>query len=335
MAIAADAALTTPTISWANPASIVYGTALSSRSSTRRPASPGRSPTPRPPAPSSGGQRPGALGQLRAHRYRRLHGATATATISVAQATPTISWANPASIVYGTALSATQLDATASVPGTFTYTPAVGTVLEAGNGQTLSVSFVPTDTDRLHDGHGHGDDQRGAGHADDHLGQPGQHRLRHGAEHARSSTRRPACPGPSPTPRPSAPSSRRATARRSRSASCPPIPTDYTDATATATINVAQATPTISWANPASIVYGTALSSAQLDATASVPGTFTYTPAAAPSSRRATARRSRSASCPPTPPITRTPRPRRRSTWRRPRPRSAGPTRPASSTAPR
>ena len=60
--------------------------------------------------------------------------------------TPTISWANPANIVYGTALSATQLDATASVPGTFTYTPAAGTVLNAGNNQTLSVAFAPTDT---------------------------------------------------------------------------------------------------------------------------------------------------------------------------------------------
>ena len=39
-----------------------------------------------------------------------------------------------------------QLDATANVPGTFIYTPAAGTVLGAGNDQTLSVSFTPTDT---------------------------------------------------------------------------------------------------------------------------------------------------------------------------------------------
>src|SRR6185437_2532952 len=54
-------------------------------------------------------------------------------------------WANPAGISYGTVLSATQLNATASVPGTFVYSPAAGTVLPAGNGQTLSVSFTPTD----------------------------------------------------------------------------------------------------------------------------------------------------------------------------------------------
>ena len=45
------------------------------------------------------------------------------------------------------------------------------------------------------------------------------------------------------------------------------------------------ATPSITWISPASIDYGTALSSAQLDATASfdgsgVAGTFAYTPAA-------------------------------------------------------
>jgi hypothetical protein len=63
-----------------------------------------------------------------------------------AKATPTITWANPASIVYGTPLGSAQLDATASVPGTFAYTPAAGTILNVGNNQTLSVTFAPTDT---------------------------------------------------------------------------------------------------------------------------------------------------------------------------------------------
>ena len=67
-------------------------------------------------------------------------------TINVQKAIPVLTWANPADITYGTALDATQLDATASVPGTFVYTPAPGTVLSAGAGQTLSVTFTPTDT---------------------------------------------------------------------------------------------------------------------------------------------------------------------------------------------
>src|SRR6185436_15392199 len=41
---------------------------------------------------------------------------------------PAVTWANPADIAYGAALSATQLNATASVPGTFVYTPPAGTV---------------------------------------------------------------------------------------------------------------------------------------------------------------------------------------------------------------
>jgi hypothetical protein len=42
-------------------------------------------------------------------------------------------------------LSATQLNATANVSGTFSYTPALGTVLEVGT-RELSVTFTPTNT---------------------------------------------------------------------------------------------------------------------------------------------------------------------------------------------
>jgi len=65
---------------------------------------------------------------------------------NVAKATPTITWENPADITSGTALGGTQLNATASVEGNFLYTPAAGTVLDVGTGQTLSVEFAPTDT---------------------------------------------------------------------------------------------------------------------------------------------------------------------------------------------
>ena len=98
------------------------------------------------------------------------------------KATPVITWANPADIVYGTALGATQLNATTTVPGTFVYTPAAGTVLSAGAAQTLSVTFTPTDaanyttaTQAVAINVAQGD----AGH---HLGDAGRHRLRHRAE---------------------------------------------------------------------------------------------------------------------------------------------------------
>jgi hypothetical protein len=71
--------------------------------------------------------------------------ATTTVTVGSSKITPTITWSNPASIIYGTALSGTQLNATASVPGSFAYSPASGTVLSAGAGQPLSVTFTPTD----------------------------------------------------------------------------------------------------------------------------------------------------------------------------------------------
>jgi len=64
---------------------------------------------------------------------------------TVNKGTPAITWALPAPIVYGTALSAAQLDATSTVSGTFTYSPAAGAVLGAGT-QTLNVTFTPTDS---------------------------------------------------------------------------------------------------------------------------------------------------------------------------------------------
>jgi hypothetical protein len=114
---------------------------------------------------------------------------------------PILSWQQPQPIVYGTALSATQLNAAASVAGSFTYNPPAGTVLGAGP-QTLSVTFTPTDT------------------------------------------------------------------------------TDYVTATAPVTLTVKQATPVVSWATPVEIVAGTPLSSTQLNASANVPGQFSYNPAA-------------------------------------------------------
>ena len=64
---------------------------------------------------------------------------------------PKLTWPNPAAIPYGALLSATQLNATATynstnVPGVFTYSPTVGTLLSAGSNQVLSVTFTPTDT---------------------------------------------------------------------------------------------------------------------------------------------------------------------------------------------
>lgn len=64
----------------------------------------------------------------------------------------TVSWSAPADIYTGTALSSTQLNATAtdrdgnSVAGTFTYRPPSGTVLPVGEDHPLAVVFTPDDT---------------------------------------------------------------------------------------------------------------------------------------------------------------------------------------------
>ena len=74
--------------------------------------------------------------------------------MTVNKATPKITWAKPAAITYGTPLSPTQLNATAtdvngkSMSGTFNYNPPATVVPIAGT-TPLSVSFVPDDTNYL------------------------------------------------------------------------------------------------------------------------------------------------------------------------------------------
>jgi hypothetical protein len=72
--------------------------------------------------------------------------AVATAAYTINQpATPIITRPVPGSVMYGTSLGGSQLNATANVPGTVVYSPAAGAVLGAGT-RTLSVTFTPTDT---------------------------------------------------------------------------------------------------------------------------------------------------------------------------------------------
>ncbi|MGA3127081.1 MAG: MBG domain-containing protein [Candidatus Korobacteraceae bacterium] len=154
-----------PTVTWANPANITYGTALSgtqlnATSSWTVGGVTGPVAGTFTYTPAAGTVLAAGNGQVLQVLFLATDDADyvavhTTVTINVAQATPTITWATPAGITYGTALSGTQLNATSSwtvggtagpVAGTFTYTPPLGQVLPAGNGQTLSVSFAPTDT---------------------------------------------------------------------------------------------------------------------------------------------------------------------------------------------
>ena len=135
----------TPAIKWATPATISYGTALSAMQLNASALVPG-----------SFAYSPAAGEVLAAGTHtlsvtftpkNTVNEAVTEATVklTVAKATPIITWQTPAAIPYGSLLSAAQLNAAALVPGTFVYTPAAGTVLAAGR-QTLSVTFAPTDT---------------------------------------------------------------------------------------------------------------------------------------------------------------------------------------------
>ena len=202
------------TITWPTPAPIAYGTPLTA---TQLDASSGGVAGVFLYAPPAGTVLPAGVQTLSVNFSPTdiIDFATVAANVqlTVNQAIPTIAWPTPAPITYGTPLSATQLNATASgvngggLAGAFVYTPAAGTVLAAGV-QTLTVTFTPAD------------------------------------------------------------------------------PTNYTAATATVQLTVNKPSTSITWATPAAITYGTPLSAAQLDASASgVPGgglagAFVYTPAA-------------------------------------------------------
>jgi hypothetical protein len=67
-------------------------------------------------------------------------------TDEIIRVAPEISWENPAPITYGKALDSLELSAVTGASGQLIYSPAEGTVLDAGAGQMLAVSFFPDDT---------------------------------------------------------------------------------------------------------------------------------------------------------------------------------------------
>ncbi len=138
-------ALWDPGVTWSTPTAIFYGTALGGAQLDASAEVPGTFTY----SPAAGtvlgtGSQPLAVGFVPNDTAEFLTG-TANVTLTVNKATPVITWPNPAAITYGTALSGAQLDAAAPIPGAFTYTPAAGVVLTAGS-HPLSVSFAPTDT---------------------------------------------------------------------------------------------------------------------------------------------------------------------------------------------
>ena len=268
---------TTPTITWATPAAITYGTALSATQLDAT-ASVAGTFVYTPAAGTVLAPGPQTLSvTFTPTNTTAYNTATATVTLTVNKVTPVITWAAPAAITYGTALSATQLDATASVAGTFVYTPAAGTVMAAGT-QTLSVTFTPANTTDYSTVTVMVSLTVNAATPIITWATPAA--ITYGT--ALSATQLDATASVAGTfvYTPAAGTVLAAGSQILSATFTPTNTTDYITSTATVALTVSQAVPIITWAAPAAITYGTALSATQLDATASVAGTFVYTPAA-------------------------------------------------------
>ncbi len=138
-------ATTTPSITWNTPASIPYGTALSGVQLNAVANVPGTfAYTPTPGTVLNAGSQT-LTATFTPSDTNTYSTATATVQLTVAQATPVITWPAPAAIEQGKALGPAQLNASANVPGTFSYNPAPGTVLGVGI-QPLTVTFSPSNT---------------------------------------------------------------------------------------------------------------------------------------------------------------------------------------------
>jgi len=145
----APATLTAPTIAWATPAAVTQGTPLSSTQLNATANVPGTFVY----TPAAGTVLAAGTHTLAttftptdSTRYTTAM-AQVTLVVNAPRTTPVITWPTPAAITAGTPLSSTQLNAAASVPGTFAYNPLAGTVLAAGT-YTLRTTFTPTDTTR-------------------------------------------------------------------------------------------------------------------------------------------------------------------------------------------
>jgi len=267
----------TPTVSWSSPPDIVYGTALSGTELNATANAPGTLAY----SPAAGTVLGAGAHTLSATFTPadpdNYNGATASVPLNVRKAASTITWPTPADIVYGSALGATQLNATASVPGTFTYSPGAGAILGAGP-RTLTVTFAPTDAANY--------DAATTSvllnvtKAPSTITWPTPSAIVYGTALGASQLNATSSVAGAFVYLPAAGAVLNAGPQTLEATFTPDDTANYTGATATVTLNVTRAASTVTWSSPTDIVYGTALSATQLNAAASVPGAFAYSPAA-------------------------------------------------------
>ncbi len=280
----ANPAGSVPVITWNTPAAISYGIALSNTQLSATANVPGTFAY----IPAAGTRLKAITETLSATftptDTKTYSTATASVQLTVNKANPVVTWIAPGRITSGTALSAAQLNATANVPGRFSYSPAAGAVLAVGT-QQLTAVFSPTDA---------ADDSSATAHTS----------LVVSPSSSGSTGGVPVITWNAPTTMPygTTLSSTQLSATANMAGTFTYTPAAGTTltagthtlyvtftptntkadsvTTASAHVTVNPASPEVTWANPTPIASGTALSATQLDATASVPGRFAYSPAA-------------------------------------------------------
>ncbi|HJU44054.1 MAG TPA: MBG domain-containing protein, partial [Vicinamibacterales bacterium] len=197
--------------------------------------------------------------------------------IAVGKATPVVTWATPSPITYGTALGASELAAEANVAGTFTYSPAAGTVLSAGTHQ-LTATFSPADASNYTAVTASVD--IAVGKAVPVITWASPAGITYGTALSGTQLNAATNVNGSFVYSPAAGTVLSAGTQTLSVTFTPDDAANYNTATANVSIAVAKASPVITWAEPAGITYGAALSGTQLNATANVSGSFAYSPAA-------------------------------------------------------
>jgi serine/threonine protein phosphatase PrpC len=275
MPAAPSAAEVQPIVSWATLEPIVYGARLSSAQLSATASVQGRFLY----TPGPGYVLPAGTHTLWVTFYaadsQESNPVLAAASITVLKATPSIHWPTPSRLPPGVALSAAQLNASATVAGTLEYSPAVGEVLADGT-HTLSVTFTPEDKANYTSARA-----------------TVSVTVAKSVPHIKWES-----PDPIPCGTPIGPAQLNASASVSGMFEYSPAAgemlsagshtlsaiftpsdgTSYSRAEAAVPLTVTRATPAIVWSTPGKVPYGTLLNDSMLNATASVPGTFVYTP---------------------------------------------------------
>gem|GEM_PF-663657 len=191
--------------------------------------------------------------------------------------TPVVTWPSPKPITFGDALGDMQLNAVASVPGSFIYSPTAGEILAAGT-QTLTAVFTPADTANFTAAEA--SVLLTVTKAAPVITWPKSSLIAYGTALGKVQLNAKASVPGSFVYTPAAGEVLPAGLQTLSAVFTPTDSMDYAAAKANVPLTVTKAAPVITWLKSSSIAYGTALGKAQLNATASVPGSFTYTPAA-------------------------------------------------------